>query len=98
MHKQSYNNPDYIKNKKQMLSFSVIINESKEEVDQMLDKVPGSNQWTIYGNKESVKKEILELTKIGATDVLIRPHPEDQNVSSIHYMIQEMIGEINGVK
>ena len=98
MHKQSYNNPKFIKNTKQMLSIGVIINDSKEEVESMLSRSLGSSQWTIYGTKEEVKEKIIDLKKIGATDILIGPHPEDNNVSSIHYMIREMIGEINGVK
>ena len=98
MHKQSYSNNNFIKNTKQMLSLSVIINDSEDEIESMLSKNLGSHQWTIYGNKESVKKQILELKGIGATDILIGPHPEDKNVSSIHYMVREMIGEQNGIK
>jgi alkanesulfonate monooxygenase SsuD/methylene tetrahydromethanopterin reductase-like flavin-dependent oxidoreductase (luciferase family) len=93
MHKQTYNDSNFIKNKKQMLSFSVLINDSETEVEEMLSKSRGSDQWTIYGTKDSVKKQINNLKDLGATDLLISPHPEDNNVSSIHYLIQEMIGE-----
>jgi alkanesulfonate monooxygenase SsuD/methylene tetrahydromethanopterin reductase-like flavin-dependent oxidoreductase (luciferase family) len=98
MHKQAYNRPNFIKNTKQMLSLSIIINESQTEVKDMLSKSLGSDQWTIYGNKNSVKKQLIDLKQLGATDLLISPHPEDNNVSSIHYLVQEMIGEQNGIK
>ena len=98
MHKQSYYDNNFIKNKKQMLSFSVMINESESDISDMLHRSRGSDQWTIYGNKDSVKKQINDLKDLGATDLLISPHPEDNNVSSIHYLIKEMIGEQNGFK
>jgi len=97
MHKQSYNKPNFIKNKKQMLSLSVIINDSEKETKEMLSRSLGSDQWTIYGDKDSVKIQLNNLTTLGATDLLISPHPEDNNVSSIHYLIKEMIGEQNGI-
>jgi alkanesulfonate monooxygenase SsuD/methylene tetrahydromethanopterin reductase-like flavin-dependent oxidoreductase (luciferase family) len=98
MHKQSYGNPNFINNTKQMLSLSVIINESQTEVENMLSKNLGSEQWTIYGNKDSVKMQLNRLKDLGATDLLISPHPQDKDVSSIHYLIKEMIGEQNGIK
>jgi alkanesulfonate monooxygenase SsuD/methylene tetrahydromethanopterin reductase-like flavin-dependent oxidoreductase (luciferase family) len=98
MHKQSYNDPNFIKNKKQMISFSLIINESESEINDMLSRSLGSDQWTIYGNKNEVKDKINQLKDLGATDLLISAHPEDNNVSSIHYLIKEMIGEQNGIK
>lgn len=97
MHKQSYSDPSFIKNTKQMLSISVIINDSAEDIQSMLSRSIGSDQWTIYGNKDSVKLQIRDLKDLGATDVIISPHPEDNNVSSIHYLVKEMIGEQNGI-
>ena len=98
MHKQSYQDTSFIKNKKQMLSFSIIINDSESDIKDMLARSLGSDRWTIYGNKDSVKKQLIDLKELGATDLLISPHPEDNNVSSIHYLVKEMIGEQNGIK
>jgi alkanesulfonate monooxygenase SsuD/methylene tetrahydromethanopterin reductase-like flavin-dependent oxidoreductase (luciferase family) len=98
MHKQSYQDPSVIKNTKQMLSFSIIINDSELDIKGMLSKSLGSERWTIYGNKNSVKEQIKQLKALGATDLIISPHPEDNNVSSIHYLIKEMIGEQNGIR
>ena len=98
MHKQSYEDPNFIKNTKQMLSFSIIINDSESDIKNMLSKSLGSERWTIYGNKNSVKDQIKQLKDLGATDLLISPHPEDNNVSSIHYLIKEIMGEQNGIK
>jgi hypothetical protein len=97
MHKQSYENPNVIRNTKQMLSFSIIINDSESDIKGMLSRSLGSERWTIYGNKDSVKEQIKQLKDLGATDLLISPHPEDRDVSSIHYLIKEMIGEQNGI-
>lgn len=97
MHKNAYSDPDFIKNTKQMLSLSVIINESEDEINKMLDGSPNSNQWTLFGNKDSVKKQLNDLKDLGATDLLISANPLDNNVASIHYLIKEMIGEQNGI-
>ena len=97
MHKQSYTDPNFIKNTKQMLSFSIIINDSESDIKDMLSRSLGSERWTIHGNKDSVKEQIKKLKDLGATDLLVSPHPEDSNVSSIHYLIKEMIGEQNGI-
>jgi alkanesulfonate monooxygenase SsuD/methylene tetrahydromethanopterin reductase-like flavin-dependent oxidoreductase (luciferase family) len=93
MHKQAINSSSFLRNKKQMLSLSVIINDSPETVNNMLSKSVGSDQWTIYGSKDSVKDQLRSLKELGATDLLISPHPEDDNVVSIHYLIKEMMGE-----
>ena len=98
MHKQSYTDPNFIKNTKQMLSFSIIINDSESDIKNMLSRSLGSERWTIHGNKDSVKEQIKNLKDLGATDLLVSPHPEDRNVSSIHYLIKEMIREQNGIK
>jgi alkanesulfonate monooxygenase SsuD/methylene tetrahydromethanopterin reductase-like flavin-dependent oxidoreductase (luciferase family) len=98
MHKQSYQDPSVIKNTKQMLSFSIIINDSESDIKNMLSRSLGSERWTIHGNEDSVKEQIKNLKDLGATDLLVSPHPEDSNVSSIHYLIKEMIGEQNGIK
>jgi alkanesulfonate monooxygenase SsuD/methylene tetrahydromethanopterin reductase-like flavin-dependent oxidoreductase (luciferase family) len=97
MHKQAYNKPGFISNTKQMLSLSIIINDSVDGIDEILSQSLGSNQWTIYGNKDSVKKQLNDLKDLGATDLLVSPHPQDKDVSSIHYLIKEMIGEQNGI-
>ena len=80
-----------------MLSLSIIINDSESDIKEILSKSKGSDQWTIHGDKDSVKKQLIDLKKLGATDLLISPHSEDNNVSSIHYLIKEMIGEQNGI-
>jgi alkanesulfonate monooxygenase SsuD/methylene tetrahydromethanopterin reductase-like flavin-dependent oxidoreductase (luciferase family) len=98
MHKQSYQDPNVIKNTKQMLSFSIIINDSESDIKNMLSRSLGSERWTIHGNKDSVKEQIKNLKDLGATDLLVSPHPEDSNVSSIHYLIKEIMGEQNGIK
>lgn len=98
MHKQAYLKPDFFKNKKQMLSLSIIINESEADIKDMLSLSPGSENWTIFGNKEEVKSQVLGLKDLGATDILISTHPEDKNMPSIHSLVKEMIGEQNGIK
>jgi alkanesulfonate monooxygenase SsuD/methylene tetrahydromethanopterin reductase-like flavin-dependent oxidoreductase (luciferase family) len=93
MHKNSYLDPNTIKNSKQMISLSVMIDNSEKKINSMLKNSKGSDQWTIYGNKESVKDQIYALKKIGATDILISPHPEDTNIVAIHSLVKEMIEE-----
>jgi alkanesulfonate monooxygenase SsuD/methylene tetrahydromethanopterin reductase-like flavin-dependent oxidoreductase (luciferase family) len=97
MHKQAYQESNFVKNSKQMLSLSIIINDSESDIKEILSKSKGSDQWTIHGDKDSVKKQLIDLKKLGATDLLISPHSEDNNVSSIHYLIKEMIKEQNGI-
>lgn len=97
MYRNSYKKDDFIKNKKLMLTVSIIINDSMEDIEKMLSTNSGSEQWTLYGNKDSVKKQIKDLMDIGATDLLINSHPDDRNVSLIHYMVKEIMEEQNGI-
>lgn len=97
MHKQKYNDSNFLKNKKQMLSLSIIVNESLDQINDLLESNIGSDQWTIFGNKESVKKQIKSLTDLGVTDILVSAHPNDKNIEQIHNLIKEIIGEKNGI-
>jgi alkanesulfonate monooxygenase SsuD/methylene tetrahydromethanopterin reductase-like flavin-dependent oxidoreductase (luciferase family) len=90
MHKLLYDGPGFIKNTKQMLSLSIIINDSPSEINKLLSKGVGTDQWTIYGDKTSVRIQLEALAETGATDILISAHPEDNNISSVHYLIKEM--------
>lgn len=98
MQKQAYDNSNFLKNSKQMVSLSIIINDSAEEVNKLLSTNKGSDQWTIYGNKGEVKEQIYSLKDFGVTDILINSHPDDKNSSLIHLAVKEMIGEQNGIK
>jgi hypothetical protein len=97
LHRQLYDNPEFVKNKKQMLSVCVIINESEEEIENMLSKKPGSNEWTICGTPDNVKIELNSLKDLGVTDLLISNHSQDTNKGAIHHLMKEMIGEHNGI-
>jgi alkanesulfonate monooxygenase SsuD/methylene tetrahydromethanopterin reductase-like flavin-dependent oxidoreductase (luciferase family) len=98
MYKESLNNSKFIVNKKQMVSVSIIVNESEQEIFSMLESNKGSEHWTLFGDKEKIKSEIFKLKEMGVTDLLISYHPSDKNVSSIHYLVKEMVENNNGVK
>jgi alkanesulfonate monooxygenase SsuD/methylene tetrahydromethanopterin reductase-like flavin-dependent oxidoreductase (luciferase family) len=98
MQKQTYYDSRFLKNSKQMVSLSVIINDSFEEINKLLSTNKGSDQWTVCGNKKQVKEQIYSLKDLGVTDILINSHPDDKNIPLIHSVVKEMIEEQNGIK
>jgi len=97
MYKQAFSSPGFVKNTNQMVSLGVIINDSADEIEKLINSFGWSKEWTIYGDQAKVKKELYELKNLGITDLMIRPHPEDNNLSLLHKTIKEMIGEQNGI-
>lgn len=95
MHLEYLNRPDTIKNNKQMVSLSILIRENKKEAKEFLLKnnTKGSENWTIIGNKEEVKEEILNLFKLKITDIIISQCPNDKEVYKIHELVKEIIDD-----
>jgi len=95
VYKESYIQPSFVKNSKQMLSLSIIINDDDKDIENLLSTNKGSDQWTLFGNKDSIKEQIKSLEPFGVTDILISSHPDDKNAAYIHYLVKEMIEEQN---
>ena len=50
----------------------------------------GSENWTLVGNTEKIKKEILDLQNLGITDIIISQCPNDDQVHLVHELIKEL--------
>ena len=90
-----FNETNTIKNDKQMVSLSILIKENKKEAKEFLLKnnTKGSENWTIIGNKKEVKEEILNLFKLGITDIIISQCPNDKEVYKVHELVKEIIDD-----
>lgn len=80
----------YIPSSKQMVEFSVVIRDSKEEAAKI---VKGGHIWSIFGTKDEVKKEIKSFYNIGVTDIMISAENDDEKINLVHDLIKELILE-----
>jgi alkanesulfonate monooxygenase SsuD/methylene tetrahydromethanopterin reductase-like flavin-dependent oxidoreductase (luciferase family) len=78
-------------NKKQMVSLSLIIRDSKEEAEQVLknSSMVGASLWTICGTESDINKEIKKLENLGVTDIIISQFEKDYNVAAIHKIVKD---------
>jgi alkanesulfonate monooxygenase SsuD/methylene tetrahydromethanopterin reductase-like flavin-dependent oxidoreductase (luciferase family) len=94
-----YKNKDFIKNNKQMLSLSILVRENQNDAEDFVNKFLKNNekQWTLYGDKQSVKTKIKEIFDSGATDIIIAKNINDTQSDLIHDIIKEIMEEQNGI-
>lgn len=91
-------NPDnFKKNKNRMVCAAVVMSDSHEEAKEFVDRLPLKHQkkWTIFGTEEEIKQKMLELKKIGVTDILLREHPNDPKFYLVHNFVKKHNGIIN---
>ena len=92
MHFKYIKESNIIVNNKQMVSLSIIIRNDIDDAKDFLLKnnTAGAENWTLIGNKEKIKKEILNLNKLGITDIIISQCPNDDQVHLVHELIKEL--------
>mgnify|MGYP003335678492 CR=1 FL=1 len=79
-------------NKKQLISLSILIRDNFDKAKEFLLKnnTAGAENWTLVGNTEKIKKEILDLQNLGITDILISQCPNDDQIHLVHELIKEL--------
>ena len=79
-------------NKKQLIALSILIRDNVDEAEDFYKKnnTMGAENWTLVGNTEKIKKEILDLQNLGITDILISQCPNDNQVNLIHELVKEL--------
>ena len=97
---QSFNKPEFIKNKKQFVSLGAVVRESLEEAENAFSRIPQNEQeWTLYGTPEIVKQKLKDLKFYGITDILICNPKDDPCEGYIHEIVKEIIKEQkNGIE
>lgn len=80
-----FNQYEMIKNKRIMVKLWINMSNNFNNISNIREK---NN--TIYGDADSIKKQILELQKIGITDILISQSTLDDNDIAIHNLVKEM--------
>lgn len=82
-------------NKKQMISLSICIRDNKEDAFNFIKNNTHKDYYKacVYGNKEEVKKELLNLFNNGADEILISEIFNDDNVLAIHELVKEIIDD-----
>ena len=97
------NNPDLFTSnyKRLMISAQIIIRETDEqahkEIEQSFSNHMRIKRWAIYGTKETVKRKLLELEKMGVTDILLSNGTDVvlQNDMEIDALIYEILQDRN---
>lgn len=97
------NNPDLFTSnyKRIMISAQIIIRETDEqahkEIEESFSNHMRIKRWAIYGTKETVKRKLLELEKMGVTDILLSNGTDVvlQNDMEIDALIYEILQERN---
>lgn len=90
-------NPNlFFKNKKRIVVSAVVIRDSFEEAENVVDSSQQSHekQWTLYGTEDQVLEKIKELKDLGATDFMIRNHSQDKEQFRFHNLVKKHNGEI----
>lgn len=94
---------DYIKSperfskcKNRMVSAALIVRETYEEALDVASNIhePHQIDWTIFGTEEQIIEKIKELKKLGATDLMIRIHGNDDEYYRIHDFVKKHKGVI----
>jgi alkanesulfonate monooxygenase SsuD/methylene tetrahydromethanopterin reductase-like flavin-dependent oxidoreductase (luciferase family) len=90
MYKKEIN---FRRSQKHIVSLSVLIRDSKDEAFNFIKENAsgGALNWTIYGTREEVKEELLNLSNLGVTDILISQTQKDEKVYLVHDLIREII-------
>ena len=89
-------NPEkFIRNKNKMVCAAVVIRETYEEAQMIVDNIdhPHQKTWTIFGTEKQVLEKIKSLENIGVTDFLIRGHGNDKKF----YLVHDFVKKHNGV-
>ena len=83
---------------RQMVSMCIVIRDTDENAKNDLDsfKIPNAYNFTLYGSKNTVKQEIINLYNSGIADIQISNHWQDDQYKNIHGLVKEMLEEING--
>jgi alkanesulfonate monooxygenase SsuD/methylene tetrahydromethanopterin reductase-like flavin-dependent oxidoreductase (luciferase family) len=84
--------PRYQHDKGIMVCAAIVIRDTVEEAEEFTDLIsslqnPEFKKWTIFGTEEDVLKRLNFLENIGATDILIRFHPNDPERNRVHEFV-----------
>ena len=88
----------YLNNYNTMINFGVIVRDSLEEADFVLNNLNNKNskKWTIAGTEKTIKEHVLYLKDQGIKDFQITTFFEDSQRDRVHKLVKEMEKEING--
>ena len=88
----------YLNNYNTMINFGVIVRDSLEEADFVLNNLNNKNskKWTIAGTEKTIKEHVLYLKDQGIRDFQITTFFEDSQSDRVHKLVKEMEKEING--
>lgn len=86
--------PRYQHGKRVMVCAAIVLRDTEKEAEEFTNLIaelqnPEFKKWTIYGNEEDVLKRLKYLKSLGATDILIRFHPNDPERNRIHEFVKK---------
>lgn len=82
--------------KNRMVSVAIVIRDTYEEAERVVNEIehPHQKSWTIFGTEEQIVEKIKELKKLGATDLMIRIHGNDNEYHRVHDFAKKYKGVI----
>lgn len=92
MYKEYLKKTNRIVNKKQMISLSILIRDSKKEAEDFIRNNANGNGlgWTLYGTQKEVISQIKDLENFGVTDIIIAKIDNDEKEHLIHEIIRSL--------
>jgi alkanesulfonate monooxygenase SsuD/methylene tetrahydromethanopterin reductase-like flavin-dependent oxidoreductase (luciferase family) len=86
-----YNN-GLIKNKNQIVSIAILNTDKVDKENKYINQLLETHKdTTIYGNKEEIVKQLIDLKSKGVSDVLVHQLPSGNKSSDIHEIIKELV-------
>jgi alkanesulfonate monooxygenase SsuD/methylene tetrahydromethanopterin reductase-like flavin-dependent oxidoreductase (luciferase family) len=100
MYLDAYKEDKFFKNTKQMVALCVVVRETDQEAEEFVSQPfdGWQKKWTIYGSPDTVKRNLMDLSNIGITDIIINSHPNDDHIDLVHKTMGELIRSNNGIK
>lgn len=82
-------------NKNEIVTFAAVIRDSNEEAFKFMNDLNSESafNWTLYGDKESVKKQIKKIIDMGIKDIMISNHRADNQYRLIHEVVSSILRE-----
>lgn len=81
------------RNKKNMVSLSIVIRNSHEEAFEFVKDSSPANinnaiKWTFFGTRNDIYRKIVDLQNKGVTDILFVPYENDENIIEVFEFIK----------
>ena len=83
-------NNGLLENKNQIVSVAILNTDVINEGNKHLNKILGTHDTTLLsGNSDDIIQKLLDLEKIGVSDIMIHKLPVEYRHADIHYIVKD---------